>query len=78
MGLAATVFGVIIGTFAGLGTYTWRYGAENCGASLKASLDPFGVTSACRQASQQPWVITGMVIFVVLSHLLMWRLLKTD
>ena len=75
MAAAATIFGVILGTFAGLGVYRAVNGADTC-ASYKTVRSPFGVREVCVSVSDRPYVLVGIAASVVLCQLWMWWMLR--
>jgi hypothetical protein len=74
MAAAATLFGVILGTFAGLGTYRLVHGpTESCGEPL---ISHGFQGSLCDPASNRPYLLVGILLSVALCHLWMWRMLR--
>ncbi|MCW2671867.1 MAG: hypothetical protein JWP14_456 [Frankiales bacterium] len=76
MGASATLFGVILGTFAGLGTYTGAQGSWPTCSTPQIS-EGFNAR-LCHPASDGPYLLVGIAVCVVLCHAWMWWMLRVD
>lgn len=77
MAAAATLAGVILGSFVGLGVFTAVNGADTCASYTKVNT-PFGARTVCVQASERPYVVVAVLLCVLLCHLWMWWMLRDD
>jgi len=82
MGLSATFFGIILGTFGGLGVFHWVHAQDydgGCGTPMKGSLRAAvgRVLGSC-DGGGASYVIVGVLVCTVLCHVWMWRALRAD